>query len=52
MKLVEKALWHIESNLTNDMKLSDIAKGCGVSHFHLLRAFGTVTGKTNETPIA
>src|SRR5258707_10596200 len=39
MSLAAKVLWMIERNLGNELSLSDIADGCGVSKFHMARAF-------------
>jgi AraC family transcriptional regulator len=44
MTAVEKAVWYIESHFAGDITLEDVAEAAGVSRFHLLRAFGTVTG--------
>lgn len=43
MKPVEKALWYIESHFAEDITLDDIARGGGVSRFHLSRAFAAAT---------
>lgn len=43
MKPVEKALWYIESHFAQDISLDDIARGGGVSRFHLSRAFSAAT---------
>jgi len=43
MKPVEKALWYIESHFADDITLDDIARGGGVSRFHLSRAFQAAT---------
>jgi AraC family transcriptional regulator len=39
MSLAAKVIWMIERNLGNELSLSDIADGCGVSKFHMARAF-------------
>ena len=39
MSLAAKAVWMIERNLGNELSLSDVANACGVSKFHLARAF-------------
>ena len=39
MSLAAKVVWMIERNLGNELSLSDIADGCGVSKFHMARAF-------------
>lgn len=44
MNPVEKAVWYIESHFAGDITLEDVAAAAGVSRFHLLRAFGTITG--------
>jgi AraC family transcriptional regulator len=41
---VAKALWFIESHLTEDITLAAIADSAGVSRFHMVRAFGLTTG--------
>jgi len=44
MNPVEKAIWYIESHSADEIGLDDIASVVGVSSFHLIRAFGAVTG--------
>ncbi len=44
MDPVGKALWFIETNLSRELSLPEIASFAGVSRFHLLRAFGAATG--------
>jgi AraC family transcriptional regulator len=44
MNPVEKALWYIESHFAEEIGLEDVAQAAGVSRFHLLRAFSSVTG--------
>jgi AraC family transcriptional regulator len=44
MSLAAKVLWMIERNLGNELSLSDIADGCGVSKFHMARAFEARVG--------
>jgi AraC family transcriptional regulator len=44
MSLTNKALFIIERNLGRDLSLGGIAGHCGVSRFHLVRAFGEATG--------
>ena len=44
MSLAAKVLWMIERNLGNGLSLSDIADGCGVSKFHMARAFEARVG--------
>lgn len=41
---VAKAVWYIENHLGEALRLDDVARSCGLSKFHLARAFGTVTG--------
>lgn len=43
---VAKALWFIESHLSDDIDLSDVASVAGLSRHHLVRAFGTATGRS------
>jgi AraC family transcriptional regulator len=44
MSLAAKVIWMIERNLGNELSLSDIADGCGVSKFHMARAFEARAG--------
>jgi AraC family transcriptional regulator len=44
MSLTAKVIWMIERNLGNELSLSDIADGCGVSKFHMARAFEARVG--------
>jgi AraC family transcriptional regulator len=44
--VVGKALWFIETRLTSDITLAEIACCAGVSRYHLLRAFGVATGQS------
>lgn len=46
MRIVDKALWHIESRFSEEIDLGEIAAFCGVSTFHLCRAFRAATGLT------
>ena len=46
MSLAAKVIWMIERNLGNELSLSDIADGCGVSKFHMARAFEARVGMT------
>ena len=46
MNPVTKALWYIDSHYAQDITLEDVAACAGVSRFHLLRAFGTATGRS------
>jgi AraC family transcriptional regulator len=40
----QKALWFIESHLSGELTLDEIAGIAGVSRFHLVRAFAAATG--------
>lgn len=42
--LIERAGWYIESFLTEDLTLEQIASDCNVSPFHLTRTFSVLTG--------
>jgi AraC family transcriptional regulator len=44
MSLAAKAVWMIERNFGNELSLSDVADACGVSKFHLARAFEARVG--------
>lgn len=44
MNPVEKAVWYIESHFADAIGLEDVAAIAGVSRYHLVRAFGAVTG--------
>jgi AraC family transcriptional regulator len=44
MSLAAKIIWMIERNLGNELSLSEIADGCGVSKFHMARAFEARVG--------
>ncbi len=44
MSVVERSVWYIESNLSRELNLDDIAKGAGVSKYHLCHVFVSVTG--------
>jgi AraC family transcriptional regulator len=46
MDPVAKALWFIESHLGGEIGLDDIAEACGVSRFHLSRAFSATLGRS------
>ena len=46
MNPVGKALWYIESHLTRELSLEEIAAGAETSRFHLTRAFGEATGRS------
>lgn len=43
---VARAAWFIESHLSQDLRLQDIADASGVSAFHLTRAFGAAVGQS------
>ena len=45
MNLVGRAVWYIESRFQAEISLADIAAHCGVSRFHLSRAFALTTGQ-------
>ena len=44
MGVVEKAVFYIEKNLSQEFKLDDVANACGVSKFHLSRIFHRICG--------
>src|SRR5271154_7596059 len=44
MNPANKALWYIETHLAEAIALDAVAAACGVSPFHLTRAFGAATG--------
>jgi len=44
MNPVNKALWYVETHFAEEIVLDEIATACGVSRFHLTRAFGAATG--------
>src|SRR5262249_31071473 len=44
MNPAQRALWYIESHLAEPMTLDEIAVICGVSRFHVVRAFAAATG--------
>lgn len=46
MIAVGKALWFIEGQLQEEVSLETVAQFCGVSRFHLVRAFGLATGRS------
>ena len=46
MNPVQKAIWYVEGHLGDDLALDDIAAVAGLSRFHLVRAFGAVTGRS------
>ena len=43
---VAKAIWFIESHLSAELRLEDIADVSGVSPFHLTRAFAAAIGRS------
>jgi len=44
MDPAQKALWYIESHLSDGLTLDDVASVAGISRFHLVRVFGEATG--------
>lgn len=44
MKPVQKALWHIERYYDQEVTLAALAADCGVSRYHMVRAFAAATG--------
>lgn len=46
MNPVGKAVWCIESRLSGELSLAEIAAFAGVSPFHLVHAFGAATGRS------
>src|ERR1051326_3638506 len=46
MDPLQKAIWFVESHLTEEITLDDVAEVAGLSRFHLVRAFGQVTGRS------
>jgi AraC family transcriptional regulator len=46
MDPVQKAIWFVEGHLNQDFVLDDVADVAGLSRFHLVRAFGQVTGRS------
>lgn len=46
MSIASRAQWIIERNLSEDISLASIADACGVSKFHLARAFSARAGLT------
>jgi AraC family transcriptional regulator len=45
MTPVRKAIWYVESHFAAPLTLEDVAAHCGVSPYHLTRAFAAVTGQ-------
>ena len=46
MDPLQKAIWFVESHLGEEITLDDVAEVAGLSRFHLVRAFGQVTGRS------
>lgn len=46
MDPVQRAIWFVEGHLLEDFDLEDVAEVAGLSRFHLVRAFGQVTGRS------
>jgi AraC family transcriptional regulator len=46
MNAIGKAIWFIETHFSGEISLDDIAKSAGVSRYHVVRAFGIVTGRS------
>ena len=46
MNPIQRAIWHIETQLTSPFSLEKTAQAAGVSKFHLSRSFGFVVGMT------
>lgn len=44
MNPIDRAFWYIESHLTSEVTLDEVAAVSGISRFHLCRAFGIATG--------
>jgi len=44
VSVTARAIWYIESHLSGDLSLEDVAGAVGVSRFHLSRAFNVTTG--------
>ncbi len=44
VSVTSKALWYIETHLSEELSLETIAQGAGVSKFHLSRAFASTMG--------
>jgi AraC family transcriptional regulator len=45
MSTIERAVWFIESRLSDPIRLVDVADAVGVSPFHLARLFHAVAGQ-------
>lgn len=46
MDPVQRAIWFVEGHLFEAFDLEDVAEVAGLSRFHLVRAFGQVTGRS------
>lgn len=46
MDPVQRAIWFVEGHLGEPFSLEDVADVAGLSRFHLVRAFGQVTGRS------
>lgn len=46
MSLVDRAVWYIETHLSEELQLDGIAQVVGSSKFHLARTFQLVTGRS------
>jgi AraC family transcriptional regulator len=46
MSPAEKALWYIEGHFAGTLCLDDVAQAAGVSRYHLVRAFASLTGRS------
>lgn len=44
MDFLGKALWYIETHFEGELTLDDVSRSCGLSKFHLTRAFGSCYG--------
>jgi AraC-like DNA-binding protein len=47
MNAVVEAIWFIETHFSEQISLDDIAKSAGGSRYHVVRAFGIVTGRSH-----
>lgn len=46
MSILEKVVWYVEWRRREAFTLEDVARNCGVSRFHLSRAFQSVSGRS------
>jgi AraC family transcriptional regulator len=46
MNPVGKAIWFIENRFSGELSLDEIAAAAGVSRYHMVRAFGSATGRS------